>query len=447
MCAIFGISGNDEAAHLTYLGLHALQHRGQEGAGLVSTDGEKVYQHRRAGLVSEVFGNGVLQHLGGRHSIGHTRYSTAGGSSDANLQPMFMKCSLGWLGIAHNGNLVNAPELTRELEKKGAIFQSTSDTEVIIHLIAHSKANSIADGLVSALKQVKGAFSLLVLTKDELIAVRDPYGLRPLVMGDLKGHPVFASETSPFHLMGAKYVRQVNPGEMIIVPHNQSEKTRSQQVFEPAPLKRCVFEYIYLSRPDSLLYDQNVYEMRKALGRKLAAEHPVPGAEVVIPVPDSGVPAAIGFAEAAKIPFDMGIIRSHYIGRTFIQPIQSVRDFGVRLKLSPIAESIQGKSVVVIDDSLVRGTTSKKLVHHLKEAGAREVHMRISAPPTTHPCYYGVDTPTKEELIASKKSVREVGEFIGADSLGYLSLEGLLEVTESRAKPGFCHACFSGQYL
>lgn len=446
MCAIFGIARNEEAAHLTYLGLHALQHRGQEGAGIVTTNGIVPHAHKRLGLVGEVFHDGVLQKLKGKAAVGHNRYSTTGGNTEANLQPVLMKTALGWLSIAHNGNLVNATEVAARLEKEGAIFQSTTDTEVIVHLIARSQEKDLPSALVAALKQVKGAFSLLVMNSKALIAVRDPYGFRPLVMGDLNGSPVFASETCAFELMGAKYEREVKPGEMIYVDLEQNGAITSTFPFQKEELNRCVFEYIYFARPDSQLYGANVHEMRKELGRQLAREKPAPQADVIIPIPDSGVPAAIGFAEQSKIPFDMGIIRSHYIGRTFIEPKQSIRDFGVKLKLSPVAETIRGKSVVVVDDSLVRGTTSKKLIRHLRDAGAREVHMRVSAPPSTDPCYYGIDTPTRKELVASSQSVEDIRKFIGADTLGYLTLEGLMEVTAKRVGPGFCHACFTGKY-
>lgn len=445
MCAIFGIARNEEAAHLTYLGLHALQHRGQEGAGIVTTTGNAPHSHKRLGLVGEVFQEDVLEKLKGSSAIGHTRYSTTGGNTEANLQPVLMKTSLGWLSIAHNGNLVNAGEIMRKLEAEGSIFQSTTDTEVIVHLAAKSGEREIEKALVHALRQVKGAFSILALNQQKMVAVRDPNGFRPLVMGSFNGSPVFASETVAFDLMGAKYEREVKPGEMITIDL-ASKEMQSTFPFERAPLNRCVFEYIYFARPDTQLYGANVHEMRKELGRLLAREKPAPDADVVIPIPDSGVPAAIGFAEQAEVPFDMGIIRSHYIGRTFIEPKQSIRDFGVKLKLSPVTECIKGRSVVVVDDSLVRGTTSKKLIQHLRDAGARQVHMRVSAPPTTNPCFYGIDTPTRKELLASSQSVEDIRKFIGADTLGYLSLEGLLHVTGERVGQGFCHACFSGEY-
>lgn len=446
MCAIFGIADHEEAANLTYLGLHALQHRGQEGAGIVSTSGDGPFAHRAKGLVGEVFNQETLQNLKGKAAIGHTRYSTTGGNTLANLQPMLIKSNLGWVAVAHNGNLVNAKELIQKLEAQGSIFGSTNDTEVIVHLMAKSGEKDPTKALVHALKQVQGAYSLLVLAKDRLMVARDPYGFRPLVMGELHGKPVFASETVAFDLMGAKYLREIEPGELLVFPLNNVSKPEKLRPIEAKPRKRCVFEFIYFARPDSLQHGDSVHMMRKALGARLAEEKPAPGAQVVIPIPDSGVPAAIGYAERSGIPFDMGMVRSHYIGRTFIEPSQSIRDFGVKLKLNPVAPCVKGKSIVVVDDSLVRGTTSKKLIKHLREAGAKEVHLRISAPPTTHSCFYGIDTPTRSELLASSNTVDQIRDFIGADSLGYLSLQGLMDVTSRRAGEGYCHACFSGDY-
>ncbi|MBY0370993.1 amidophosphoribosyltransferase [bacterium] len=446
MCAIFGITGEKEASNLAYLGLHSLQHRGQEGAGIVTTDGKEVYAHKRQGLVGDVFAPTDLAALKGQAAIGHTRYSTAGGNTAAGLQPLLMKSSLGWLSIAHNGNLVNATKLAAELEQEGAIFQSNSDTEVILHLLARSREKDPEKALVAALKRVEGAYSLLVMNHEKLIAIRDPHGFRPLVMGTLRGAPVFASETCAFDLIGAQYIREVQPGEMIVVPLSNPAAFRSLSPFAETPRKRCVFEYIYFARPDSLLYGERVHEMRKQLGRVLAEEQPALGASVVVPVPDSGVPAAIGFSQASGIPFDVGIIRSHYVGRTFIEPQQSIRDFGVKLKLSPVRSVVEGKDVVIVDDSLVRGTTSRKLIQHLRDAGARKVHVRISAPPSTHSCFYGIDTPTRSELLASHMSVEEISRSIGADSLGYISREGLLKAASRAAGEGFCDACFSGDY-
>lgn len=446
MCAIFGITGEKEAAKLTYLGLHALQHRGQEGSGIISTDGTVAFIERHQGLVGDAFSSDVLDGLKGFAAIGHNRYSTAGSDAAANLQPMFMKGSKGWLGVAHNGNIANAPSLIRSLERDGAIFHSTSDTEVILHLFARAQEESTEKSLVQALKLLQGAYSLLILNKDKLIAVRDPLGFRPLVMGKFNDQVVFASESCAFDLIGAEYVREIQPGEMVVVPHSNPNSITSSFPFEKKPAKRCVFEYVYFARPDSLLYSSRVHDVRKELGRQLAKEQPAPSADVVIPVPDSGVPAAIGYAEASGIPFDMGIIRSHYIGRTFIEPEQEIRHLGVKLKLSPVKSCVAGKSVVVVDDSLVRGTTSKKLIGNLREAGAKEVHVRISAPPTANPCYYGIDTPTRSELMASKHTIEQIKNYIGADSLGYLSLGGLTKAASQNSGDGFCDACFSGNY-
>lgn len=447
MCAIFGIVGTPEASHFTYLGLHALQHRGQEGAGIVSIDAGVPHVHKRMGLVGDIFSSEVLAKLPGSMAIGHTRYSTAGGNFAENLQPIQLKCSLGWVSLAHNGNLVNAKTLARALEHEGAIFQATSDTEVILHLMARSQKKDLTSALVMALKQVEGAYSLLLMNCEKLIAIRDPLGFRPMVMGDLNGATVFASETTAFDLMGATYLREVAPGEMIEIDlKNPSERKSSFPLGQPPKARKCVFELIYFARPDSQVFDLSVHATRKALGQQLALEQPA-HADVVVPVPDSGVPAAIGFAERSGIPFDMGIIRSHYVGRTFIEPKQSIRNFGVKLKLNPVSECVSGKSVVIVDDSLVRGTTSKKLIHHLREAGAKEVHVRISAPPTTHSCFYGIDTPTRKELLASHQTVEDIRKFIGADSLGYISLNGLMKVaTQKGGDANYCHACFSGEY-
>ncbi len=447
MCAIFGIIGTPEASHFTYLGLHALQHRGQEGSGIVATDGTTPKVHKQMGLVSDNFNSEVLAKLSGIAAIGHNRYSTAGGSFAENLQPIQLKCSLGWVSIAHNGNLVNAVTMAKALEKEGAIFQATSDTEVILHLMARSQKPKLEDALVTALKQVEGAYSLLLMNNEKMIAIRDPFGFRPMVMGTLNGATVFASETTAFDLIGAKYLREVAPGEMIVIDLKNTGELRSTFPLErELHPRRCIFEMIYFARPDSQVFGASVHYTRKALGRQLAKEQPVV-ADVVIPVPDSGVPAAIGFAEESKIPFDMGIIRSHYIGRTFIEPKQSIRNFGVKLKLNPVAQCVGGKRVVIVDDSLVRGTTSKKLIQHLRQAGALEVHVRISAPPTTHSCFYGIDTPTRKELLASHQTIEDIRKFIGADSLGYLTLQGLMKVAKTQeGDDGFCHACFSGEY-
>jgi amidophosphoribosyltransferase len=458
MCGVFGILGHPEASNLTYLGLHALQHRGQESAGIVSSDGERLYAHRAMGLVQAGFSPKDLAALPGDRAIGHVRYSTAGGSHLRNAQPFAVEYARGSIAVAHNGNLTNHEQLRERLEVRGSIFQSSSDTEAIVHLIAMSNQRAVADRVAEALGQVEGAYSILLLTEKELIAVRDPMGLRPLVLGRIKRPDgrdgfVVASEPTSFDLIGAERLRDLAPGEMIIADESG---VRSSMPFGKAPRKMCLFEYVYFARPDSRLENASVYEVRKALGRRLAQEQPVPEGDdvIVIPVPDSGVPAAVGLAAQARVPFEMGLIRSHYVGRTFIEPQQSIRHFGVRLKLSPNREVIEGKRVVVVDDSIVRGTTSRKIVRMIRDAGAREVHMRISSPPTAWPCYYGIDTPTRSELIAASHTVDEIKSYLGADSLGYLTLEGLIEsVRNVEGKGGekpptesYCHACFSGQY-
>jgi amidophosphoribosyltransferase len=446
MCGVFAIYGHPEAANLTYLGLHALQHRGQESAGIVTSDGQQLFAHRAMGLVQDAFNEDRLGKLPGRIGIGQVRYSTAGGSHIKNAQPIAVDYSKGSLAVCHNGNLTNADELRSELEARGSIFQSDSDTEVFVHLVAASSQVAIEDRIADALARVKGAYSLLFLTEDTVIGVRDPMGIRPLCLGILpssKDAHVIASEPTAFDLIGAEYVRDVEPGEMVII---DASGIRSLRPLERAPTRMCIFEYVYFARPDSKLGGKSVYEVRKAFGETLAKEHPV-AADVVIPVPDSGVPAAIGYAAQLRIPFEMGLIRSHYVGRTFIEPQQSIRHFGVRLKLNPVEPVLRGKRVVVIDDSIVRGTTSRKIVKMLRDAGAREVHMCISSPPTQWPCYYGIDTPTRRELIASSHTIDEIARYITADSLGYLSLEGMLETVRSAtSQAGFCHACFSGQY-
>ena len=462
MCGIFGIYGHAEAANLAYLGLHALQHRGQESAGIVSSDGQRLFAHRAMGLVQAVFSPADLAALSGASAIGHVRYSTAGGSNLKNVKPLAVDYARGSIAVAHNGNLTNHAALRERLEARGSIFQSAADTEAIVHLIAMSAHRLAPDQVADALQQVEGAYSLLFLTEREMIAVRDPMGIRPLVLGrikqgdDLPPAWVVASEPVSFDLIGAELVRDVEPGEMIIV---DARGLRSVKPFAPQQRKMCLFEYVYFARPDARLEGASVYEVRKALGRRLAEEQPIPGGMddvVVIPVPDSGVPAAIGFAERARAPFEMGLIRSHYVGRTFIEPQQSIRHFGVRLKLSPNRPVIAGKRVVVVDDSIVRGTTSRKIMKMVRDAGAREVHLRISSPPTQWPCFYGIDTPTRSELIAATHTVEEIGKYVTADSIGYLSLEGLVSSVRSverRATGGegpaassYCHACFSGDY-
>ena len=446
-CGVFAVYGHTEAANITYLGLHALQHRGQESAGIVTSDGEQLFAHRQMGLVQDAFSQEQLAKLPGRIAIGHVRYSTTGDSHIRNAQPFAVDYARGSLAVCHNGNLTNADELRGELEQRGSIFQSTSDTEVLVHLVAHSSQVAIEDRIAETLAKVKGAYSLLFMNEDTIVGVRDPRGIRPLCLGILPGNKdahVLASEPTAFDLIDAEFVRDVEPGEMVLIDPGG---IRSMRLDERAAPQMCVFEYVYFARPDSRLGGRSVYDVRKALGGSLAREHPV-DADVVIPVPDSGVPAAIGYASERKIPFEMGLIRSHYVGRTFIEPQQSIRHFGVRLKLNPVESTLRGKRVVVIDDSIVRGTTSRKIVKMVRDAGAREVHLRISSPPTQWPCYYGIDTPTRRELIASSHSVDEIARYVTADTLGYLSLEGMLAaVSGPNGDPkSFCHACFSGQY-
>ena len=445
-CAVMGVYGHPEAANLVYLGLYALQHRGQESCGIVSSDGKGLISHRQMGLVADAFKEDVIKRLEGSSAIGHNRYSTTGQSHIKNAQPFVVEYSQGPIAISHNGNLVNGALLRDELEQAGSIFQSTTDTEVIIHLIATSKESSLMGRVVEALSRVRGAYSLLFLTLDRMIAARDPFGFRPMVLGRFRegknqGAYVIASETCALDLIEADYQREVEPGEIVIFGPAGME---SLKPFPPAPHAKCIFEYIYFARPDSNLFGHNVYQVRKALGRQLARESPVE-ADLVTPVPDSGVPAAIGYAEVSKLPLEFGLIRNHYVGRTFIEPQQSIRHFGVKIKLNAQKEVLGGKRVVVVDDSIVRGTTSRKIIRMLRDAGAKEVHMRISSPPTISPCYYGIDTPTRSELIASSSSVEDIRHFIEADTLAYLSREGMY--TEFRSqKNGFCDACFSGNY-
>src|SRR5580698_2129250 len=445
-CGVCGIFGNPEAAKLAYLGLYSLQHRGQESAGIIASDGTNMHLEKGMGLVQEIFQPEVLRRLPGTSSVGHTRYSTAGDSALLNAQPIVIDCNKGKLALAHNGNLTNAGKLRRTLEHRGSIFQSTSDTEVIVHLVARSSARNLTGALGDALNQVEGAYSLLVLTQDELIAVRDPRGFRPLVLGRLAlpagGEAwLVASETCAFDLLNAQYVREIEPGEMVRISRSGIESIH----FAPEkPLQQCIFEHVYFARPDSIIFGRSVNESREALGRLLAREHPV-DADIVVPVPDSGVPAAVGYALESKIPFRMGLIRNHYIGRTFIEPSQAIRNFGVKLKLNPIRGLIEGKRVVLVDDSIVRGTTSRKIVRMVQESGAKEVHVRISCPPTISPCYYGVDTPTREELIASSNSPEEIRKFLGADSLGYVSLASLKQAVND-TQGNFCTSCYTGVY-
>jgi len=445
-CAVMGIYGHPEASNMVYLGLYALQHRGQESCGIVSSDGKGLIAHRQMGLVADAFKEDVIKRLEGMSAIGHNRYSTTGQSHLKNAQPFVVEYSQGPIAISHNGNLVNGALLREELERSGSIFQSTTDTEVIIHLIATSKEISLMGRIVEALSRARGAYSLVFLTLDKLIAARDPYGFRPLVLGKFpegknRGAYVFASETCALDLIEAEFIRDVEPGEIITISPDGME---SLKPFPPAPHAKCIFEYIYFARPDSKLFGHNVYQVRKALGRQLARESAVP-ADLVTPVPDSGVPAAIGYAEESKIPLEFGLIRNHYVGRTFIEPQQTIRNFGVKIKLNAQRDVLNGKRVVVVDDSIVRGTTSRKIIRMLRDAGAQEVHMRISSPATISPCYYGIDTPTRSELIASTNSVEEIRRYIEADTLAYLSNEGMYAYFGDK-REGFCDACFTAKY-
>jgi amidophosphoribosyltransferase len=441
-CGVFGVFGHPEASKLTYLGLYALQHRGQESAGIASSDAIDIHVHKSLGHVQEIFTPEVLKHLPGDVAIGHTRYSTAGDTTLTNAQPIVIDCNKGKLALGHNGNLTNASEIRRRLEHRGSIFQTTSDTEVIVHLIARSQARNLPGAIADALSQVEGAYSLLLLTRDEMYAIRDPRGFRPLALGRIEGAWVAGSETCAFDLIDAEYVRDVEPGEMVRISRSGVESIRfaaeKQNQF-------CIFEHVYFSRPDSVVFGRPVNESREQLGRLLAQEHPV-DADLVAPVPDSGVPAAIGYSEESGIPFRMALIRNHYVGRTFIEPEQAIRDFGVKLKLNPVRRMLEGRRVILVDDSLVRGTTSRKIVRLVRDAGATEVHMRISCPPTISPCYYGVDTPRKDELIAAQHSTEEIRKFLGADSLGYLSLAALRAAVHDTAERKFCTSCYTGSY-
>ena len=440
-CGVFGIFGNPEAANLTYLGLYALQHRGQESAGIATSDGERMRVSRTMGQVADAFTGNVLEGLPGHLAIGHTRYSTAGESRLQNAQPMLIDCAHGQIAIAHNGNIVNARELRDDLVRAGSIFQTTSDTEVALHLYARSKAPSVEEALVESVSQISGAFSLVFLTKNRLIAARDPHGFRPLALGKLGDAWIVCSETCALDLIGAAYVRDVEPGEVLIISDGG---LRSMKPFPKAPLAHCVFEHVYFARPDSYVFGRSVNEVRTDLGRILAREAAV-DADVVVPIPDSGVCAAIGFADESRLPMRMGLIRNHYVGRTFIQPQQSIRHFSVRVKLNPVRSILEGKRVVLLDDSIVRGTTSRKIVGMVRAAGAREVHLRISCPPTISPCFYGVDTPSRTELIAATHTEEEIREFVEADSLAYLSLEGLKAAVGSEQN-SYCTSCYTGVY-
>jgi amidophosphoribosyltransferase len=448
-CGVVAIYSHPEAETLAYLGLHALQHRGQESAGIVTSNGMTLRAHKAMGLVADIFTPDVLAPMRGTLAIGHTRYSTAGDSALLNAQPIMVQSNKGVTALAHNGNLVNATEIRSKLEAQGSIFQTTSDTEVIVHLIALSKEHTLPEAIADALRRVEGAFSLVMISSDRIFAVRDPRGFRPLAMGRIPAQSaqkqdtiVFASETCAFDLIGATYEREVKPGELVIVG---PEGISSRFYATAAPQSSCIFEHVYFSRPDSRVFGRPVQESREELGRQLALEAPVE-ADLVVPVPDSGVTAGVGYADQSGIPFRFALIRNHYVGRTFIEPSQSVRDFGVKLKLNPVRSLLEDKRVVLIDDSIVRGTTSKKIVRMIRNAGAKEVHMRISCPPTISPCFYGVDTPSKKQLIAANKSVEEIREYIGADSLAYLSIEGLKKACGEGLKTNYCTACYTGKY-
>jgi amidophosphoribosyltransferase len=448
-CGVMAVHGHPEASKLTYLGLYALQHRGQESAGIASSDLVRLHNIKAMGLVADIFTEDVLSRLPGSLAIGHTRYSTTGDSALLNAQPIRVECNKGAIALAHNGNLVNAHSLRRQLEQNGSIFQTTSDTEVVVHLIAQSKEQTLPDAIADALRRIEGAFSLVLMTRDRVFAARDPHGFRPLSMATLPNSTgaaspafIFASESCAFDLIGAHYEREVKPGELVVVG---SEGVHSR-FFAPAKQQSsCIFEHVYFSRPDSVIFGRPVQQSREALGHELAREAPV-DADLVVPVPDSGVTAAVGYAAESGIPFSLGLIRNHYVGRTFIEPEQRVRDFGVRLKLNPVQHLLKGKRVVLIDDSIVRGTTSRKIVRMVRDAGATEVHMRISCPPTISPCFYGVDTPSKKHLIAANKSIEEIREYIGADSLAYLSLDGMKRACSEGEKVSYCTACYTGKY-
>ena len=441
MCGIFGIYPHKEASRITYLGLYALQHRGEEAAGIVSRNGSKVYIHKSMGLVSDVFDESALKGLRGELAVGHVRYSTTGSSNLKNTQPFYVKAKIGDIAIAHNGNLTNALSLHQGLEDKGAIFQSTMDSEIIAHLLTHCLKTDYKEALAWSLSQLEGAYSLVLMFNDILVGARDVFGFRPLCLGTLDNAYVLASETCALDLIGAQYLRDVEPGEIVLV---HKDRIESIKPFKPGGCAFCIFEYIYFARPDSCIFENNVYQTRKRLGEQLARECPV-AADMVVPIPDSGTHAAIGFSQASGIPFEMAIIRNHYIGRTFIQPTQLLRDFRVKVKLNPVKDILKNKNVVLIEDSIVRGTTSRARVKTLRQAGAKEIHMRVSCPPLKHPCFFGIDFPTQKELIAAKHDINWVRDFIGVDTLEYLSLEGMLSVMPS-PKEKFCTACFSGKY-
>lgn len=448
-CGVFGVFGHEDAATLTVLGLHALQHRGQEATGIVSYNGDTFNAHRAPEMVGKAFGDPVImEELKGHVAIGHNRYSTTGETSRRNIQPLYADLSFGGFAVSHNGNLTNAEHLRGDLVLQGALFQSTSDTETILHLMARVKGKSVADKFIEALKHVQGAYSLVATSGDNMIGVRDPHGIRPLVLGRLDDAHVLASESCALDIVGADYVRDIEPGELVVI---DKDGVHSKRPFENKASRLCIFEYIYFARPDSFMDGHSVYESRKAIGAELAREAPCDDVDLVVPVPDSGVPAAIGYAEESGKPFELGIIRSHYIGRTFIQPTDKIRHLGVKMKHNANRAYIKGKKIVLIDDSIVRGTTSKKIVEMMRQAGAAEVHMRISSPPSAHSCFYGIDTPSSEELLANRKKVEDIREYIGADSLAYISLDGLYKAVGEKGRnndnPQYCDACFTGDYM
>lgn len=446
-CGVFGVFGHSDAGAITTLGLHALQHRGQEAAGIVAFDGHQFYTERHIGLVGDNFTKpAVIKRLSGDRAIGHNRYATTGGAGLRNVQPLFAEFAGGGFAVAHNGNLTNAHTLKRELQLRGSIFQSTSDTEVIIHLIATSEKGPLVDRIVDSLNQIEGAYSLVALSRKKMIGCRDPLGVRPLVLGDLDGAYILASETCALDIIGARFVREIDPGEMVVITDDGIECLRP---FETQKSRFCIFEHVYFARPDSIIQGTSVYDVRKLIGKELATEFPA-DADIVVPVPDSGTPAAIGYAEQSGLPFDLGIIRNHYVGRTFIQPSDAIRHMGVKLKHNANSSVLKGRRVVLVDDSIVRGTTSSKIVQMVRDAGASEVHMRIASPPTKSPCYYGVDTPEKSKLLASRMSIAEMADYIKVDSLAFLSLDGLYRAVGEDARnnnqPQYCDACFTSDY-
>lgn len=438
-CGIAGIYGDEDAANLVYLCLYALQHRGQEGAGIAALDGNQIHIEKGLGIVSDIFTEERLKRLKGDVAIGHNRYSTSGANLLKNTQPIVAETNKGHVALAHNGNIVNAHKIRERLVQKGSIFTSTSDSEIIIHLIAKSEKDNLEDAIIDSLSELKGAYSIIFMTENHMIGIRDPLGIRPLILGKKRTGYVLVSETCALDLIEAEFMREIEPGEMIIIGE---EGIKSVKPFDRVLPKPCIFEFIYFARPDSFIFNNYVYDIRKKMGAKLAEENPI-DSDIVVPVPDSGVVATLGYSEKSRIPFELGLIRNHYVGRTFIEPSQSIRHFGVKIKLNPVKSVINGKRVVVVDDSIVRGTTSRKIVKMLREAGAKEVHFRVSSPPTKFPCFYGIDTPTRKELIASTHDLEEIRKYITADSIGYLSLQGMRECVNGMT---YCDACFSGDY-